>query len=104
MTETPARTRSHARSVRRRFLRDLIVLVVLTAVAAWGIGFYQDSTIRRELSRSLVQRIADQAVGQYTQIYQPVEQFLILAVEWGRSGLLDLSQPADLNELEQRNQ
>ena len=97
MTETSTRTNSHARTVRQRFLRDIILLVVLTAVAAWGIGYYQDSTIRRELSRSLVQRIADQAVGQYAQVYQPVEQFLTLAAEWGRSGLLDVTRTADLN-------
>ena len=53
----------------------------------------------RALSAMLTSHMLDQVEAQLDQFFKPVTHELLLARDWGRSGLLDLDNPEQLNRL-----
>ena len=80
---------SFPQNIRRRLLRDIIAILVLTALVIIAISSYQGLTMRRDISMALVQETTTIAQKRFQRFTQPIRATLEIGHSWGRSGLLD---------------
>jgi len=92
-------------SGRRRFgmraslLRNLIVLVLLTCGAILTVTIVGAYRSVGRLSGALISRATDQTEAQLESFFGLVENELLVAREWGRSGILEISDTEFLNSI-----
>jgi len=84
-------------SVRTKLLRDLLGIITLTSGVITAVAFFQFSHQTRDISQSVIEQATESARNELVQFFQPLEKSLLMAGEWGRSGLLDLSDVTKLN-------
>jgi hypothetical protein len=77
-------------------LRDLTLLILITAGTILIIVFYEDTRIREDISHANIDRVTANAIEKFNEFYTPVENSITIARKWGESGLLDIAQTADL--------
>ena len=85
------------RNIRRRLLRDLIVIVLFTSGGILTITIIQGSDIRKNIARSHMVQVTDRALDKFKNFYKPVENSLILSQKWGQAGILNLADVPSLN-------
>ena len=92
-------------SGRRRFgmraslVRNLIVLVLLTCGAILTVTIVEAYRSVSRLSGALIARATDQTEAQLESFFGRVENELLVARDWGRAGMLELSDSDFLNSL-----
>ncbi len=87
----------HQRSIRRKFFRDIVALIVFTAGTLFAVWFIQADRVRQQLSQDQIHKIADQAVAEFNGFFKPIEQTLSIFRKWGQAGILDPAGMASLN-------
>lgn len=84
-------------SPRRRLLRDIIILVLLTAGIILALFVIQGKYAVRQLANDTIQRINQDARDRFFRFLEPVESSLTIAKGWAASGLLNPGDVIDLN-------
>ena len=84
-------------NIRRRLLRDLIIIILFTSGGILTITLIQDSDIRKNIARAHMVQVTDQALDKFKNFYKPVENSLILSQKWGQAGILNLADVPSLN-------
>jgi len=85
------------RNIRRKLLRDLIVIVLFTSGGILTITIIQGSDIRKNIARSHMVQVTDRALDKFKNFYKPVENSLIIAQKWGEAGIFNLADVPSLN-------
>ncbi|MCA9678368.1 MAG: hypothetical protein KC464_25300 [Myxococcales bacterium] len=86
-------------SIRRSLLRNLVLLIVLTAGAILAVTFIGADRAVDGLSRSLIERTGQRTDSELHRFFDPVTRGLDIGAAWGRSGLLDPTATEDVNRL-----
>lgn len=86
-----------SRNVRRRLLRDLILIILLTSGAVVILVMVQGAVTRREISQTYIRKAAALARDEFQRFYEPVETNLAIARRWGEAGILDPRNVSSLN-------
>ena len=86
-------------TIRRSLLTRLLLIIVALSSAifvatTWGIRHTLET-----LSRSLIEQTTDQTESELNRFFNPVNRQLQMAAQWGRQGMLDITDPAALNKL-----
>ncbi len=85
------------RNVRRRFLRDLAVLLLGTTGAILVVVIVLGTKAKREIAASWIERTTQESRKAFHAYFDSLERGLAVAQKWGRSGVLDLAAVASLN-------
>jgi len=86
---------THPKSVRRRFFRDLVALIVFTSGAIFTVWYIQADRAKRLVAEKQIRKVSARALTEFEGIFKPVEATLSIAQKWGRAGILDpLNVPA----------
>ena len=81
-------------SIRRSLVRNLVLLIVITAGAILGLTVVQSSQAVEDLSRSLVNRSTRQVEAELRGFFDPVRHQLHRMRDWGEGGLLPVERDA----------
>lgn len=90
-------TGAKKQSPRRRLLRDIIILVLLTAGVILSLFTIQGNYAARQLANDTIQHINREARDEFFRFLDPVENSLTIAKGWGESGILKPDDVTDLN-------
>ena len=94
--------RSHKTRKRTR-IRNLVLLILVTAAAVGALIIELSSGIRAEIGESLMRRTADGAEtalrDQLDKLFEPLQGHLAVVERWGERGALELSDHRALNAL-----
>lgn len=82
---------------RHRFLRDLVLLVVLLGAALGTLSLVLDFQSQDELARDLTHQAGQKASQQFFSQIEPIESMLKVIGKWGEDGQLDLDETSTLN-------
>ncbi len=76
------------RNIRRRLLRDIIIVLLFTSVAILTISFLQGSSIKQDISSKLIAESSLLIRKQFLNYLGPIEQNVQLIGSWGKKGLI----------------
>ncbi|MEN8129220.1 MAG: RNA-binding domain-containing protein [Pseudomonadota bacterium] len=83
--------------IRRRLLRDLLVLIVLTTGTLFAVTSILSIDIRQDIVQSQISSAATQASQDFKHLLEPVTKALRIAKKWGSAGDLDAKDFRALN-------
>jgi adenylate cyclase len=86
-------------TIRRSLVRNLVLLIVATAVAILALTVVQSTQAVEELSRTLVRRSAAQVETELDGFFDPVRRQLRMMSDWGGAGLLTPIEPPRLTPM-----
>jgi hypothetical protein len=87
----------NASPLRRRFLRDLLLIVFLTAGAVIAVTLFLGAHLRNDICRTRIRQINIQASNDLERFFNRVDTSLNIARKWGDAGLLTTSDVVGLN-------
>ena len=87
----------NASPLRRRFLRDLLLVVLLTAGTVSMVTLFLGNHLRNELCRTRIHQINIQASNDLEMFFTRVGISLDIARKWGEAGQLNTSDVVGLN-------
>lgn len=82
--------------VKKRLLRDLLLLFAATTGSLLAAVFYAGDTLRDDLAVEQLQNLAHKTSQDFAGFFLPVEKALRMAQGWGAAGALDLDDTAAL--------
>jgi adenylate cyclase len=91
------RLRSRRVTIRYSLLRNVIILIALTAVAILAVTVVGASRAVSNLSQSLIDRTADRTETELRLFFEPVRRNISVTASWGESGMLDPTDTEGLN-------
>lgn len=83
--------------IRRRMLRDLLGVMLLTAGAVLAVTLLFGRATKEELLRQIISRTVETAKDQIVKFFEPLNRNLEVIGEWGKAGLLRLGDVDSLN-------
>ena len=83
--------RLRPRNTRVRLFRDLALVILLTSGAVIALGAAAVSRAEQSTARAHIERASTQARAELQRRLEPVDRRLRLVQEWGKAGLLDLT-------------
>ena len=86
-------------TIRRSLLTRLLLIIAVLSSAifittTWGIRHTLET-----LSRSLIEQTTDRTESELNRFFNPVNRQLQMVAQWGRQGMLDITDPPALNRL-----
>ena len=87
----------NASPLRRRFLRDLLLIYLVTAGAVVAVTLFLGAHLRNDLCRTRIRQINLEASNDLERFFMRVGTSLDIARKWGESGLLNTSDVVGLN-------
>ncbi len=79
------------KNIKRRLLRDILLILLLTSAAILIIALLQGFKNKQQISTELVTKANKQAVTHFQSFIEPLANTLVLLGKWGESGLLKLN-------------
>jgi serine phosphatase RsbU (regulator of sigma subunit) len=86
-------------SIRRRFLIDLVVVILVLGGTIFAVSLYGSRRAVRSLSDRIIDQSIQQAENELTWYFNPIRVGLEAVHSWSQAGLIDLSEPDKINEL-----
>jgi len=83
--------------IKRKLLRHLFVLLLVTCGAILFVTIRGANKAVKDLSELLIIQTADRIEAELNGFFAPVQKSLLVARDWGRQGLFDLSDARRLN-------
>lgn len=84
-------------ATRHKFLRDLVLLVVLLGIALGTLSLFVEFRSRDDQARDLTNQAVQESRQQFAAKIEPVESMLKVISKWGEDGQLDLAETSALN-------
>ncbi|MCP4408041.1 MAG: ATP-binding protein [Gammaproteobacteria bacterium] len=97
ISQFTALVRSRPYSIRRRLLRDLLLLIVLTSGTLFAVTSILSVDIRQDIVQSQISSAATQATQDFRRLFEPVTKALQIVKKWGSAGDLDAKDFRALN-------
>lgn len=72
---------------RKRFLRDLIAVILITSGAIATVTLIQDANMRDNIAQEYIQENLTKTSDRIYQFYEPVESNALLVQKWGLAGI-----------------
>lgn len=76
------------RNIKRRLLRDILTVLLLTSMVIVASGVYLGRTTRQDISAAIISDTTTIARKRFRQFIAPMETTLRIGRQWGESGLL----------------
>lgn len=86
-------------NVQNRLLRDLALLIAVTAGAILLLGLFTATSVKRQVSASRIKDASNTALLEYERASSAVDRILLIARGWGREGMLDPADAAEVDRL-----
>ena len=86
-------------NIRRRLLRDIVLLVVATIAVLLVIGVYFGSNIRKQASAAIIADTSIIVKKKFAAFIEPVQTYLAIGCKWGENGLLSDLDDQELGRL-----
>ena len=77
------------RNIKRRLLRDILLILFVTTGAITCIVFFQGVKTQRDLASSLITEANRSVHNHFQNFLEPLENTMNLLAKWGQSGLLE---------------
>ncbi|MFQ5583915.1 MAG: RNA-binding domain-containing protein, partial [Calditrichia bacterium] len=84
-------------NIRRRFLRDMVILLLFVSGAILIVAIKQGSSMREEMSQFQTRQITGRAAGEFERFARPVTRSLKIVRKWGLAGTFHLNDVRSLN-------
>ncbi len=75
-------------NIRRKLLRDIILVVGVTITALLIIVLYQGSNIRKQVSATIISDTTVIVKKRFSRFIEPIETYLSIGYQWGENGIL----------------
>jgi serine phosphatase RsbU (regulator of sigma subunit) len=85
--------------IRRSLLTNLVLIVLLLGAAILALTYMGSQRAVRRFSQSLIEQTVERVAAQLDGFFGPVTQQLFYLRQWSEAGLLDLDNPAAIDEL-----
>ncbi len=85
------------RGLRHRLMRDLALLTVFVAAAAFGVAYGERTRWNRHIAKERISDARARSAAAMEQFLRPVDGVLTLVQKWGEIGVLDLADLEGLN-------
>ena len=89
--------RTRGRSVRRRLLRDLVLVLVVTVGTVVGAAYLVSEQVRQNIAKGEIQHSTVRALEEFQSSFGPVVKQLLVTRAWGHTGDLPLDDVPALN-------
>lgn len=81
------------RNIKRRLLRDILIILFVTSGAILTIVLVQGIKTQRDISTTLITKANRQVTNRFHSFTEPLSNTMSLLGKWGESGLLKLNEP-----------
>ncbi len=81
------------RNIKRRLLRDILLILFVTSGAILSIVLIQGVKTQREISTAIITEANRNVIKHFHSYMEPLSNTMQLLVKWGESGLLKLDSP-----------
>ncbi|MCK5070976.1 MAG: cache domain-containing protein, partial [Desulfocapsa sp.] len=81
------------RNIRRRLLRDILLIVFVTSGAILSIVFFQGIKTQHDFSNAIIDKANIRVSSHFQSFTDPLGHILKLLGKWGESGLLNVNDP-----------
>ncbi len=88
--------RGGPRNIRQQLLRDIMLLVCAIIVVLFVMGFYLGGNLRKQASATIIGETSVLVKKRFYSFIEPVENYLTIGYQWGKSGLLTSMDPSML--------
>ena len=75
------------KNIKRRLLRDVLIIVIVTSSLLAGLMIYQSTKIKEKVARSIIVDTMALVKRQFGQFVGPIETSLELGAKWGKAGV-----------------
>jgi len=81
------------RNIKRRLLRDILLILFVTSGAILSIVLVQGIKTQRDISTTIITEANRNVVKHFRSFTEPLSNIMHLLAKWGESGLLKLDTP-----------
>jgi hypothetical protein len=81
------------RNIRRRLLRDILLILFVTSGAILTIVLFQGIKTQRDISSTIIRKASNQVANRFQSFMDPLANISKLLQKWGESGLLKIDDP-----------
>lgn len=81
------------RNIRRRLLRDILLILFVTSSAILTIVLVQGIKTQRDISATIISKASNQVASHFQSFMDPLANISRLLQKWGESGLLKIDDP-----------
>ncbi len=85
--------KGYPRNIKKRLLRDILLILFVTSGAILAIVFFQGVKNQRDVSTILINEANQQVSMHFQSFVEPLGNVIHLLSKWGESGLLKLGSP-----------
>ena len=89
MTQKSLSSRPRPKNIRKRFQRDIIVIIILVCVITLAIAAFLAARTKKDISGELINRVSIHAIKELSTILDPLRKDLAYIRQWGISGRID---------------
>ncbi len=79
--------RGGPRNIKRRLMRDVLIILAVTCSLLVGLMLYHANTIKQKVARSVIVDTMALVKRQFGRFVGPIETYLELGARWGQAGL-----------------
>ncbi len=91
--------KGHPQNIRKRLLRDIIIVVVITFSCLLALSIYQARTVREKVSKTIISDAATLVKKRFIRFVDPIENYLAVISEWGKNGTIIQRNDQELAKL-----
>jgi len=91
--------KGHPQNIRKRLLRDIIIVVVITFTCLVALSIYQVRTVREKVSKTIISDAATLVKKRFIRFVDPIENYLAVISEWGKNGTIIQRNDQELTKL-----
>ena len=81
--------KSSPHNIRRRLLRDVVIVIIVTILILTSLVLYMSDKIRKEASAAIISDTALVVKKRFSRFIEPIETYLAIGVGWGQVAILD---------------
>ncbi len=85
--------KGYPRNIKRRLLRDILIILFVTSGAILAIVLLQGIKTQRDISTAIITKANRQVKTHFKSFTEPLSNTLKLLGKWGEAGLLNLEKP-----------
>ncbi len=86
-------------NIRRKLLRDIVLVVGITITALLAISLHQGSNIRKHASATIISDTSVIVKKRFSRFIEPIETYLSIGHQWGTNGMLSEMDDSELTRM-----
>jgi len=91
--------KDHPQNIRKRLLRDIIIVVVITFTCLLALSIYQARTVREKVSKTIISDASALVKKRFIRFVDPIENYLAVISEWAKNGTIIQRNDQELTKL-----